>query len=260
MPKNDLGDLRRSAAASGFGPGAIVDFRAGNAPISALAAGLEEWDRNFPPAGILHPQTVREERLQKKLGVKGFRLPPVRDPQKDTDADRALVGVRFPHWLQCPQCDLIGDEGQWSDEPGHPARWCADCSRHAPGRTKVAVVPVRFVMACEAGHLDEFPWHAWVGHGETCRNRRGFLKLVSEEAGLAGALPMFGCIALIIGITLFRGMRRSRMTHVLFALVAADLVFLIHGFTDFALQTPSMAMMWSYLLGLQFALSQGSRR
>jgi len=81
-----------------------------------------------------------------------------------------------------------------------------------------------------------------------------------EEAGLAGALPMFGCIALIIGITLFRGMRRSRMTHVLFALVAADLVFLIHGFTDFALQTPSMAMMWSYLLGLQFALSQGSRR
>lgn len=186
MPKNDLGELRRSAAASGFGPGSIVDFRAGNAPISALAAGLEEWDRNFPPAGMLHPQTVREERLQKKLGVKGFRLPPVRDPQKDSDAERALVGVRFPQWLQCPQCDRIGDEGQWSDEPGHPARWCAECSRQAPGRTRVAVVPVRFVMACEAGHLDEFPWHMWVGHEEGCRNRRGFLKLVSEEAGLAG--------------------------------------------------------------------------
>ncbi len=81
-----------------------------------------------------------------------------------------------------------------------------------------------------------------------------------EEAGLTGALPMFGCIASIIGIAVFRGMRRSRMTHVLFALIAADLVFLIHGFTDFALQTPSMSMMWSYLLGLQFALSQGSRR
>ncbi len=186
MPRNDLGDLRRSAAASGFGPGAIVDFRAGNAPISALAAGLEEWDRNFPPAGTLHPQTVREERLQKKLGVKGFRLPPVRDPQKEGDAERALVGVRFPQWLQCPQCDLIGNEEQWSDDPGHPARWCPDCTRKAPGRTKVAVVPVRFVMACEAGHLDEFPWHRWVGHEEGCRNRRGRLKLVSEEAGISG--------------------------------------------------------------------------
>ena len=81
-----------------------------------------------------------------------------------------------------------------------------------------------------------------------------------EEAGLAGALPMFGCVASIMGISLLRGMRRSRMTHILFALIAADFVFLVHGFTDFALQTPSMAMMWSYLLGLQFALSQGSRR
>ena len=69
MARNDLGELRRSAAASGFGPGAIIDFRAGDAAISAVAAGLEEWDRNFPPAGILHPQVVREERLQKKLNV-----------------------------------------------------------------------------------------------------------------------------------------------------------------------------------------------
>lgn len=185
---NDLGELRRSAAASGFGPGSIIDFRAGGAPISALAAGLEEWDFNFPPAGMANEQAVHEERLQKKLGVKGFRLPPVRDPNSDRDRDRSLVAVRFPLWLQCPKCDLIAHEEHWADAPGKPGRWCADCTRKAPGRRPVFVVPVRFVMACEDGHLDDFPWHFWVGHADACRNRRGPLKLRSERAGLAGIL------------------------------------------------------------------------
>lgn len=188
MPKNDLGELRRSAAAATFGPGAIIDFRAGDASISAVAAGLEEWDSNFPPAGMLHPQAIREERLQKKLGVKGFRLPPVRDPSLERDAERSLVAVRFPSWLQCPHCDRIGREDLWADAPGHAGRWCPSCTRKTPGMAKVFAVPVRFVMACEAGHLDEFPWHAWVGHGENCRNRQGFLRLTSERPGLAGLI------------------------------------------------------------------------
>src|SRR5580765_2802013 len=124
MASNELGELRRSAAAATFGPGAIVDFRAGEATISAVAGGLEQWDRNFPPAGMLNPQAIREERLQKKLKVKGFRLPPVRDPAKDTDAERALVAVRFPGWLQCPQCDRIGPEERWNSEPGRAGRIC----------------------------------------------------------------------------------------------------------------------------------------
>lgn len=69
---NDLQDLRRSAVVSGFGPGAVVDFRAHNAPVSSMAAGLEEWDRSFLPAGLANAQTVRETRLQKKLGVQGL--------------------------------------------------------------------------------------------------------------------------------------------------------------------------------------------
>jgi hypothetical protein len=162
MSRNDLGELRRSAAAATFGPGAIVDFRAGGASISAVAAGLEEWDSNFPPSGMRHAQAIREERLQKKLGVKGFRLPPVRDPSNDRDAERSLVAVRFPSWLQCPHCDRIGPEGNWADAPGHAGRWCPSCTARAPGQNRVFVVPVRFVMACEGGHLDEFPWHAWI--------------------------------------------------------------------------------------------------
>jgi hypothetical protein len=188
MASNELGPLRRSAAATTFGPGAIVDFRAGTATISAVVAGLEEWDRNFPPAGMLHPQAIREERLQKKLNVRGFRLPPVRDPARDSDAERALVAVRFPRWLQCPQCDRVGYEERWNDNPGQAGRICASCTNKAPSREPVFVIPVRFVMACEDGHLDEFPWQSWVGHREGCTNRTGFLSLKSEQAGLAGLI------------------------------------------------------------------------
>jgi hypothetical protein len=188
MASNELGPLRRSAAATTFGPGAIVDFRAGEATISAVVAGLEEWDRNFPPAGMLNPQAIREERLQKKLNVRGFRLPPVRDPARDSDAERALVAVRFPSWLQCPRCDRIGQESRWNYEPGRAGRVCQECTNRAPSRENVFVIPVRFVMACEDGHLDEFPWHVWVGHREGCTNKSGFLTLRSEQAGLAGLI------------------------------------------------------------------------
>lgn len=187
MPRKEIGELRRSAAVATFGPGAIVDFRAGDATISAIAAGLEEWDRNFPPGGILHAQAVREERLQKKLGVKGFRLPPVRDPGKPKDAERALPAVRFPQWLQCPSCDRINRADEWADDPGQAGCYCPACTAKAPGKRKVWVVPVRFVLACEAGHLDEFPWHWWVQHKEGCQYR-SFLTLKAEQAGLAGLI------------------------------------------------------------------------
>lgn len=81
-----------------------------------------------------------------------------------------------------------------------------------------------------------------------------------EEAGIVGATPMFLCVGLLIVLTLRGARRRSRMVRLLAALIAVDAVFLLHGATDFALQVPSMAALWAWLLGLQFALAQGSSR
>ncbi len=195
--KNDLQDLRRSAVVSTFGPGSVVDFRAGGGAVSGIAAGLEEWDRSFPPAGLAHPQVIREARLQKKLGVKGFRTPPVTlERRKDDDPDnRRLVAVRFPKWLQCPGCDAIKPERRWKNDPGHAYRYCPTCTENAPGNSKVFVIPVRFVMACKHGHVDEFPWDWWVGHKPECRvgqrenvERHSGLMLQSESPGLAGLI------------------------------------------------------------------------
>jgi hypothetical protein len=184
---NDLQNLRRSAVVSLFGPGSVVDFRADNAPVSGMAAGLEEWDSSFPPAGLANKQTVRETRLQKKLSVQGFRLPPVIEERRsDEDPDvRRLVAVRFPEWLQCPECDRIAPSRFWADDPGKAYRYCGPCTAKRPGSQKLFVIPVRFVLACPNGHVDEFPWHWWVDHKAGCKHS-GDLYLKAQGAGLAG--------------------------------------------------------------------------
>lgn len=81
-----------------------------------------------------------------------------------------------------------------------------------------------------------------------------------EQGGVVGASLMFLCVGLIIWRTYQGALQRSRMTTVLFGLLAANVVILLHSLTDIALETPSMAAFWSWLLGVQFALSKGSRR
>ncbi len=191
MADNDLGELRRSMVVMTFGPGSVVDFRADGAPVSALVAGLEQWDSSFGPPGLRNQQIIHEPRLERKLGIRGFRLPPVVDEEyRDRDGRpdrRSLVAVRFPDWLQCPVCDRIAPSRKWGNLPGRAYRFCTSCTARAPGQRKVFVVPVRFVMACRLGHIDEFPWHFWVGHRPDC-SRRGFLVLKSVRPGLAGLI------------------------------------------------------------------------
>src|SRR5687767_11549507 len=112
MANNSIGQLRRSAVVSTFGPGAIVDYRASGAPISAVTAGLEEWDRDTHTKGITHAQTIFEPRLQARLNVSGFRLPPV-DIEEANTKDIVLPAVRFPQWLQCPECHALKPAGKW---------------------------------------------------------------------------------------------------------------------------------------------------
>ncbi len=198
--RNELGDIRRSQVITTHGPGAIIDFRAGGyggAGISVVAAGMEEWDRWAPPPGLGHPQTVYEPRLQKQLGVEGFRLPPVSPqvaPGVYSKKAGKLVGVRFPQWLQCPVCHIIRPARQWTEDAGDPALYCSACSDKAGGRNRIHVVPVRFIVICENGHLDEFPWDWWIKHKGTCPKRHDLKLEGSATAGLAGLiLTCLGC-------------------------------------------------------------------
>ena len=195
---NDLQDVRGSALVQACGPGAVVDFRAADGGlVSGIAAGLEEWDSSFPVSGWKHRQIIHEPRLEKSLNVSRFRTPPVINQRSSSDKPdtRRLVAVRFPDWLLCPKCEKLKPAKRWAWEHGKAYLYCGACTGKSETGSKVYVIPARFVMACERGHIDEFPWDIWVQHKEGCRrkdratkgNHPG-LRLRSERPGHAGLI------------------------------------------------------------------------
>lgn len=190
--RNAIGGLRRSHVVTTYGPGAIIDFRAPKtgAPLSGVLSGLEEWDdASKGRPGLMHPQVIHEPRLEKRLGVKGFRLPPVKlalAGKVDESTRDVLPVVRFPDWLQCPRCNRLKRADDWNKDPGEPERRCGECAEDEG--EKVWVVPVRFVAACEDGHLGEFPWQGWIG----CICARPKLSLRMDGPGLAGKVVACG--------------------------------------------------------------------
>ena len=190
---NELGNVRQSAVIMNYGPGAILDFRVPvtGAAVSVVSAGLEHWQKQAELAGasVSDLRRFTEPRLAEKLGVSYFRLPPVAPDNLNRKNDVSpipLVGARFPTWLQCTQCDTIKPFRRWGQDPGDPSRYCSKCSHERPGNEKVFVVPVRFIVACRNGHLDDFPWAWWVHYGSrSCANSNQF-RLRSQGAGLAG--------------------------------------------------------------------------
>jgi hypothetical protein len=160
-----VGKVRRSQLISTYGIGAIVDLEKG----SFMPMGLEDWERatNFPSLRIA------EGRLQAQLGVEHFRLPPLMKgisgaPGRVDPAQCAPV-TRFPQWHECPKCHRIG-------RLNNPFQLASDgssleCQGH--GARPVPTTPVRFVMACRSGHMDEFPWEWWAHKsrsGGRCEN------------------------------------------------------------------------------------------
>lgn len=180
VPK-PIGELRRSTVASTFGPGAIADFRTpSGAPVSVVMAGLDEWAAYSGGSD----DRAQDARLERLLGVEWFRLPPVARSRDDTDAKR-LPAVRFPQWLQCPQCHTIDHYSKWTGDLAIADRWCPECTGAGGKDSRVFAVPVRFILACEHGHIEDFPWKWWAQHTPNCKDASK-LRLVSDGAGLAG--------------------------------------------------------------------------
>lgn len=81
-----------------------------------------------------------------------------------------------------------------------------------------------------------------------------------EEAGLLGALPMFLLAAWLVLDAARRARQQGSGQSLLIGLVCANLVVLVHGTMDFALQVPSISAFWALLLGLQFGFGRSSSR
>lgn len=182
-----VGELRPSQLLYTYGVGAVVDLP----HLSVMVMGLEEWE-------VGQARAIKEDRLlaqvQRQLGpqVETLCTPPMRAQDEPgllaAFDDHAAIGVPvapFPHWMRCPACHLLAPLStrlfQLRSVAGRPdlVRYVhASCNR----RRQPVVLPARFLLACEAGHLDDFPWHWFVHRGSS--ECQGALEL--RELGVSG--------------------------------------------------------------------------
>lgn len=81
-----------------------------------------------------------------------------------------------------------------------------------------------------------------------------------EETGAFGFLLIFTIVALIL-FEIVRGLRkRKSFGWLIRAVIASSVALLLQGVADFSLQTPGIALFWSMLLGLGYAIAIGGSR
>lgn len=174
MSVTRVGQVRPSQLLHTYGPGSLVDLP----HLSVLVAGLDAWGAD----PIASPEIVEKRLLAAVRRRRGFeqvnalRLPPHLPETRNPLDDWARVGVPvavFPRWLRCPACDRIApcDSGLFELKPSpfrpEQARYLHTNCNKTKGKAPPAL-PVRFMLACRNGHLDEFPWVAFVHRGAPC--------------------------------------------------------------------------------------------
>jgi hypothetical protein len=165
--------IRRAHLVSPFGPGALLVAPDGT---SMIAAGLDHWFSDDDGGAVdVAEFRIEEWRLQRRLGVDHFRLPPdYRRRRLNDDVPNAGLTVpflRFPRWHFCPGCKVLRALSLVTKG----RQRCEKC--RAEGKTRfLAQVP--FVAMCDAGHLQDFPWREWV-HRSAAPGCSGELKLYS---------------------------------------------------------------------------------
>lgn len=188
--------MRRSALIGPWGVGAIVPFPNDE---SLMIAGLDMWRYNDA-----NPFIIKDERLQRRLGVQELRWPPDYR-EKNADPQNCLLkipAVRFPTWHYCPFCGTMQKTTFYQQQPVcdcYPwpnGRKCNPSFRH-----KRKLIPERFIIICPEGHIDDFPVAEWLhygsGHeyvpiedGGTCKIRRS---TGGTSAALSGVFYECAC-------------------------------------------------------------------
>jgi hypothetical protein len=164
--RNNVGSVRPSQLLWTYGPGSVVDLPS----LSVITMGLNQWDEK-------RCRPIDESRLldsvKRILGPQVLRLycpPVITDDNAHPMSAEAKIGVPvrpFPRWFRCVRCGLLGefDSGLFDLEanafnPDKTRFVHRNCSKGG----KSDAVPARFLLACQDGHLDDFPWH-WFVHG-----------------------------------------------------------------------------------------------
>src|SRR3954453_14361915 len=189
MRKAEVGEARPSQALTTYGIGSLVDLP----NLSVLVMGLDDWQ-------AAHATEIAEERLLRSarsiLGpqVSRFLTPPRGAESQgsqtnwfDESRQIGVPGAPFPRWMFCSSCRLLAPISSSLFEPKTPpyrpdrASYVHNCNNK--GRAPL-VVPARFMVTCEHGHLDDFPWVEFIHQGSGSTDCKGLLYLY--EVGASG--------------------------------------------------------------------------
>lgn len=192
-PKNRarVGAVRPSALLYTNGIGATVDLP----HLAVMPHGIDAWEpiyarRPGPVETVLEPRLLELVRSHIGNQVAQLRKPPWAPDEKGYSGgesiDLGIPGRVFPQWLRCTGCGLLAPVSQEQFSYKNTNRFRPDqaqflherCTGWA-GQAKGAkarkpstqtAVPARYLIACVNGHLDEFPYAAWVHRGKPCES------------------------------------------------------------------------------------------
>jgi len=167
-----VGEIRPSQIFFSFGVGANIDLF----NLSVIVMGLGRWQ-------LGQAEEIQESRLLTAIQkhrhyhqVKRLYAPPVLSAERSYNAcnEENIQGIPvnvFPRWYRCSACHLIAplDNNlfELKTDNFHPdkTRYLHKTCSKANSPT---AIPLRFVVACEQGHLNDFPWMEFVHQEKFC--------------------------------------------------------------------------------------------
>lgn len=169
--KDNSYKIRLSQLITTYGPGGIVDF----ADQPLMVADVKQWTSY---------DTIHDERLEKTLGVDSFKM----HKQNSGENDKGVPFVRFPKWYYCPNCKSFKTVEEWQKDyksinrKGNDFMLKPRCSKAKC--SGAPLVAPSILVACEQGHVDDFPWVEWthIHEGGICKYPQ--LEIVSESSSL----------------------------------------------------------------------------
>jgi len=179
-------EVRASQLLNTFGAGAMMDQPEG----SVVIGGLDHWRYSSGPLPLVdEPRLLAKLRARLQRDSLTLRTPP---PSTDdpTAGKPGITVFKFPRCFLVQKAEArLGPDGKPLPEHRGARRQVVPQSQLTNGKFHVGgekqdVVPLRFVRACEHGHLGDIDWQAFVhGYAGGCG-----APIYLEEKSTTGAL------------------------------------------------------------------------
>ena len=146
VPGESPGSIRPSQLITTYGPGSIMQVE----DDSVMILGLSFWNKDEEETmyeRIHHPE------LERILKVDHFRM-----PKEEEKMQKSIPCQSFPLWGVCSKCDRL-ESHKIAPKRGSKVFHCS--------ASKGETYPARFIVICDNGHIDDFPWVEWAHSDES---------------------------------------------------------------------------------------------